>query len=215
MKACFVRSLIALLCVLVAESAAAQDPMTIRAEAADGSDGGAFWDWIHKLSGPQYRGTALTYSCAAFKTCFKLFPFHRQSGLTSEPPFRLRATVAKYRALEDREANPSNAELRLTSVQVAGEYGLFWLGTVARAEVGAGAAWHRFTGDHPPFHNWSFPIYAQLRSRPFNHVVFTLGGGRRYFLDFENDDFGDLMITLERNKLHGGWITHLGISIQP
>jgi hypothetical protein len=195
MKALLACIVAASILLFAAKPIAAQAPAPREVAAEGGLEPSGFWDWIHKLSGPEYKGWGVSLSCAF--PCKVWEPWRRIRA--PEPGFRLRLSYSWYKADEDVTVNPAGANLTMKTIQLAGEQRVFgWFNEALRIEVGAGLAAHLFDGQHDSFWRGSFAPYLQGRGKLWI-LAPVVGGGIRVFQSFGDDAFEPLTINLERD----------------
>ena len=141
---------------------------------------GGVLDWIHRLSGPQFVGPALSYAVGSERARFRASGAYRWSF-----------------ASED-QIDPDGG-LTQFSITPSGEIRIWrWL----EGSVGIGI--HRYGGDADGFWHWSIPVVAQGLFPVSDRTDVRGGLGWHYFPEFESDDFSPLMVTAPRDG--GEWV---------
>ena len=142
---------------------------------------GGVLEWIHRLSGPQFIGPAVSYARGNEAARFRLSGAYRWSFSSED------------------QIDPSDAGLTMFSLTPAGEFRVWnWL------EAGAGVGAHRYGGDADGFWHWSIPLYAQAMVPMSDRLDARIGLGWHYFFEFGADDFAPLVVTAPRDG--GEWV---------
>jgi hypothetical protein len=160
----------------------------VHAQDDERSGMGAFLDWIHKLSGPRFFGGGLSY-------------FYGKPG----EGLRVRLTASFKFSFDERDTNNQRirgVRIDMLSLQPTVEYGLDGVDI----DLGTGFAFdYYFGGSTNRVTNWSFPLYAQYRSRNDDEWLPRLGVSGRLQLPFGPDDF-DRIPNLEINRTRSEFV---------
>ena len=152
------------------------------ADAAAQSRLGGLLDWVHKLSGPQFIGPALSYAVGNDAARFRISGAYRWS-FSSEDAI-----------------DPDDATITQLTIHPAGEFRIWESqGRGFRLEGNAGVALHRFMGDSDGFWHWSLPVYLQSLVPVSDRLDLRIGAGGHYFFEFGDDDFLPLTVTVPRD----------------
>lgn len=141
---------------------------------------GGLLDWIHKLSGPQFIGPALSYATGGEAARFRISGAYRWSFAS------------------DDVMDPDGS-ITMFSLQPTGEFKLFQAWS-APIEAGLGLGLHRFGGDVDGFWHFSIPIYAQALVPLSDRLDLRVGLQTHYFFEFGDDDFSPIAVDVRRNR---------------
>jgi hypothetical protein len=157
---------------------------------------GAILDWLGRMSGPQFWQVGATATAG-----FEPGDPERTSGVAGRV-----AVMAGRSFASVEQIDPDAASINILTVKPTLEYAV--LSGVVGFE--AGVAFHRFSGDADPFWHVSFPIHAALR--PFARVRgaealkgLRIGASANFFQQFQAEDFGPLVVTVETDQTELVW----------
>ena len=168
--------------------------------AQNGGGFGAVMDWIQRLSGPEFRGGALSIFTPDIGS--RGTP---RDGEESSRIFRLRLNGAYHHSADsDDVIDPDGSAITMLTIQPMLEIPIWPVRPQSwYFELGIGYAWHRFAGEVDPFWNESIPLKVQFVRELWNlenRLDVRIGVGGHYWMKFDDSDFAPLVVTLERNK---------------
>lgn len=165
-------------------------------------DFGAILDWIHKLSGPEFAGPAISYT-------FSPESLFEETWEGVERPY-FRISAALRRSSDSSPAvMPAGNKITMFSIQPT-----LAIPITGPLEIEVGIGLHRFGGDVDGFWAWSFPAYGQVRVPVRGRVSLRMGLGGHYWLKFAEEDFAPLVVDVERDTKEFAVGGFLGVDIR-
>jgi hypothetical protein len=185
-----------MLFVVTTSHGQAADEVDARTYNTSSKSGGGILDWIAKLSGPKVERAGTFFSW--------------QPKTWARRAHAPRFTITGYasRSVEPQDTvTPDSAELKVKSIQALMTIPafLFPIRPVhVTIEGNVGLSSHWFTAKlsdavKSDVQNWSFPIFGQVSVR-YWRVVLNYGEGWHLFLPFEQTDFEEVPVTVERDN---------------
>ncbi len=164
-------------------------------EAESPVDG--FYEWLHRLSGPQFLGVGGAL----------------QQTLGCTPIVRVELSFARrWSFASDDRIDPDGSNINMRSLQVV----LALLPRHIPVNVGAGLALHQFSGGFDTFWHPSLPVQADLRL-PWTtrHLMPRIGGAVHFFPPFNGHNFLPLNVTVNREGTRLTWVLKGSVDYRP